>query len=80
MLLAETLLVSQHVKKPVKTSKLKSDPLQRTQVDAFPVSPLLFLVYIAEIPSISQKFIPTMFADDCTLSLKGTDIVDMVDI
>ena len=41
--------------------------------------PLLFLVYITEIPSISQKLIPTMFADDCTLSLIGNDMVSMVE-
>ena len=31
------------------------------------LGPLLFLIYVNEIPNLSQFFIPTMFADDCTL-------------
>ena len=42
------------------------------------LGPCLFLAYINEIPSISSKFYATMFADDCTLSFAGTDIVNMV--
>ena len=38
------------------------------------LGPLLFLVYVNEIPSISQKFSTTMFADDCTLTFCDSNL------
>ena len=35
---------------------------------------ILFLVYINDLPNISEAFSPTMFADDCTLSVIGNNI------
>ena len=42
------------------------------------LGPLMFLVFINCLPNISQKFLPTMFADDCTLSFRNTDINNLI--
>ena len=42
------------------------------------LGPLLFLIYINEIPSISQLFTPTMFADDCTLTMTGSNLDNLI--
>ena len=42
------------------------------------LGPLLFLVYINEIPSISHLFTPTMFADDCTLTMIGSNLDNLI--
>ena len=44
------------------------------------VGPFLFLVYITEIPFLSNYFMPTIFADDCTLSLVGDDLNYLVNL
>ena len=44
------------------------------------LGPFLFLVYITEIPFLSNYFVPTMFADDCTLSLVGDDLHHMINL
>ena len=38
------------------------------------LGPLLFLIYVNEIPNLSQYFVPTMFADDCTLSFTSNSV------
>ena len=40
----------------------------------FVLGPLLFLLYVNEIPLLSDKFVPTMFADDCTLSFSSCNL------
>ena len=42
------------------------------------LGPLLFLAYIAEIPLISNHFTTTMFADDCTLSIAGRELEELI--
>ena len=42
------------------------------------LGPLLFLIYINELPSVSRIFAPTMFADDCTLNVIGSNIQDII--
>ena len=42
------------------------------------VGPLLFLVYVMEIPLISNHFMTTIFADDCTLSIAGNDLDQLI--
>ena len=42
------------------------------------VGPLLFLAYTMEIPSISNYFTTTMFADDCTLSIAGDELDQLI--
>ena len=44
------------------------------------MGPLLFLIYINEIPHLSDKFIPTMFADDCTLTFMDNDVNNLIQI
>ena len=44
------------------------------------IGPLLFLIYINDIENASNKFLFSMFADDTTLSLKGSNAVDLVEI
>ena len=41
---------------------------------------ILFLVYVNDLPNISDAFSPTMFADDCTLSVIGLDIENITAI
>ena len=42
------------------------------------LGPLLFLVYVNEIPILSNKFFPTSFADDCTLSMANANLDKLV--
>ena len=42
------------------------------------LGPLLFLVFINDLPTISNHFTPTMFADDCTLQFCGSNIDDLI--
>ena len=42
------------------------------------LGPLLFLVYINDLPNISENFTPTLFADDTTLSFKGTNLNSLI--
>ena len=42
--------------------------------------PLLFLIYVNEIPLLSENFHPTLFADDCTLSFIGSNIDELVNM
>ena len=42
------------------------------------VGPLLFLTYVMEIPLISNHFTTTIFADDCTLSIAGNDLDQLI--
>ena len=44
------------------------------------IGPLLFLIYINDIENASNKFLFSIFADDTTLSLKGSNAVDLVEI
>ena len=44
------------------------------------LGPLLFLLYVNEIPSISENFKPTLFADDCTLSFVGSNVQDLLEM
>ena len=44
------------------------------------LGPLFFLVYVNCLPNVSQIFRPTMFADDCTLSVVGKNISEMITI
>ena len=42
------------------------------------LGPLLFLVYVNKIPILSNKFFPTSFADDCTLSMANANLDKLV--
>ena len=42
------------------------------------VGPLLYLAYTMEIPLISNRFTTTMFADDCTLSIAGNEMQELI--
>ena len=42
------------------------------------LGPILFLIYINDLPNISQLFHPVLFADDTTLTLNGTEITDLI--
>ena len=41
---------------------------------------ILFLIYVNCLPNISEAFSPTMFADDCTLSVIGLEIENITAI
>ena len=42
------------------------------------LGPLLFLLFINCLPNISRKFLPTMFADDCTLSFRNNNLDNLI--
>ena len=42
------------------------------------VGPLLFITFINCLPNISQNFLATMFADDCTLSFSSDNRSDLI--
>ena len=42
------------------------------------LGPLLFLVYVNEISNVSNQYIPTMFADDCTLSFQNSSLSSLI--
>ena len=42
------------------------------------LGPLLYLIYINEIPSLSQKFTATLFADDCVLSFCNPNLDNLL--
>ena len=42
------------------------------------LGPLLFLIYVNEIPSVTPLSTPTMFADDCTLSISSSSIDSLI--
>ena len=42
------------------------------------LGPLLFLVYVNDLPRLSQNFFPVMFADDCTLQFQDRDIHSLI--
>lgn len=44
------------------------------------LGPLLFLIYVNEIPFLSRNFRPTLFADDCTLSFIGSNINELIEM
>ena len=42
------------------------------------LGPLLFLIYVNEISNMSNKFTPTSFADDCTITFVNSDINTLI--
>ena len=42
------------------------------------LGPLLFIIFVNDLPSLSQIFIPTIFADDCTLQLTGSNLDELI--
>ena len=42
------------------------------------MGPLLFLLYINDLPNLSPNFLPTMFADDCTMSFQSDNIFELI--
>ena len=44
------------------------------------LGPLLFLIFINDLPNISELFYTILFADDATLSLIGPDISELISI
>ena len=42
------------------------------------LGPLLFILYVNEIPTISDRFVATMFADDCTLTFANSLISNLI--
>ena len=44
------------------------------------LGPLLFILFINCLPNISQNFLPTMFADDCTLSFRNNNLDNLVSV
>ena len=44
------------------------------------LGPLLFLIYVNEIPFLSCNYRPTLFADDCTLSFVGSNIEELINM
>ena len=68
--------------------KILSDRTQQTNIDGFlsttdkitlgvpqgsVLGPILFLLFINDLPNISKLFYTILFADDATLSLVGPD-------
>ena len=44
----------------------------------FVLGPLLFLIYINDLPSVSKLFVPILFADDTNLFCTGKNLADIV--
>ena len=42
------------------------------------LGPLLFLIFVNDLPRMSQKNFPVMFADDCTLQLQDSDLSSLI--
>ena len=42
------------------------------------LGPLLFLIHINDLPNVSEAFSSTMFADDCTLSIKSPNFDEII--
>ena len=44
------------------------------------LGPLLFLIYVNDMPNISSNFSPVLFADDTTLCFRGENIENLVEL
>ena len=44
------------------------------------LGPLLFLIYVNDMPNISSNFTPYLFADDTTLCFRGENIASLVEL
>ena len=42
------------------------------------LGPLLFIIYINDLPNVSNKLFPILFADDTTLLIKGSNMHDII--
>ena len=43
------------------------------------LGPILFLLYINDLPNVSQLLLPLLFADDTNVFLSGKDVKDLID-
>ena len=44
------------------------------------ISPILFLLFINDLPSISKSFFPILFADDTTICFSGPSLPELIEI
>ena len=42
------------------------------------MGPLLFIIYINDLPNVTNKLVPILFADDATLLIEGSNIHDII--
>lgn len=55
-------------------------PIQLSVPQGTHLAPLLFLLYINDLPHISNLFAPILFADDLTISFSGKDVQQLENI